>query len=43
MSYIYAQIKSEKEDLQSFLNTAINASKTYLKMITDTADQAIQN
>ena len=45
MSYITAQIEPENEieDLQSFLNTAINASETYLKMITETANQSIQN
>lgn len=45
MSYISAQIEPEKEraDLQSFIKIAKNASDTYLKMIEDTAEQAIHN
>jgi len=45
MSYIYAQIEPEKEnaDLKSFVKTAIKASETYFNMITETAEQAIQN
>jgi hypothetical protein len=45
MSYIHAQIEPEvkKEDLKSFVKTAINASETYFKMITETAETAIQN
>lgn len=45
MSYVYAKIQPEieKADLKSFTKTAIEASETYFNMITDTADQAIQN
>ena len=45
MSYIHSQIQPEieKNDLESFLKTTINASETYYNMITKTAEQAIQN
>ena len=45
MSYIYAKIQPEieKADLKSFVKTAIEASKTYFNMITDTAEKAIEN
>lgn len=45
MSYIHAQIQPEveKADLKSFIKTAVNASETYFNMITDTAEEAIQN
>lgn len=45
MSYVYAEIQPEieKADLKSFLKTSINASETYFKMITETAEKAIEN
>ena len=41
MSYIHSKIEPEiwKSDLKSFLKTAINASETYYKMITDTSEK----
>ena len=45
MSYIYSKIEPEleKQDLASFLKTAIEASETYFNMITETSEKAIQN
>ncbi|MBR4633577.1 hypothetical protein IKO50_01085 [bacterium] len=45
MSYVYAEIQPEieKADSKSFLKTSINASETYFKMITETAEKAIEN
>ena len=44
MSYIHAKIqpKIKKSDLKSLIKTAISASETYYKMITETAEKAIQ-
>ena len=45
MSYVYAEIQPEieKADLKSFLKTTIAASEKYYKMITETAEKAIEN
>ena len=45
MSYVYAEIQPEieKADLESFLKTTIAASEKYYKMITETAEKAIEN
>ena len=45
MSYVYAEIQPEieKADLKSFLKTTIAASEKYYKMITETAEEAIEN
>ena len=45
MSYVYAEIQPEieKADLKSFLKTTITASEKYYKMITETAEEAIEN
>ena len=45
MSYIYAKIQPEieKSNLKSFLQTAIKSSETYLKMITESSEKAIEN
>lgn len=45
MSYIYSKIQQEveKANLKSFLKTIIEANETYLKMIAETAEKAIQN
>jgi hypothetical protein len=45
MSYVYAEIQPEieKADLNSFLKTTIAASEKYYKMITETAEEAIEN
>jgi hypothetical protein len=45
MSYISAKLEPElkNSDLESLVNTAKDASETYYKMITETAQKAIEN